>query len=220
MNRPRFRIIGATWALSGVALHESHADTATVTDHPVEQGGGVTDFVRDEVGALEVLVAFAGLRSSRPLISRPFSRPQYPPPALSAGAVTTGLIAAVGNKAVPSSLRVIAPDPDDDPFLTAYQRLLATKTAGEQVDVVTGIRYYPGVVITGIRVERTGEPGEEISLSFRPVRSVAFQSIDLPAPVVEPQLARPTGLGTQSPGPAGSKPKGVDDRGLNIKGGK
>lgn len=143
-------------------VSESHTSTATVTDHPVEDGVDLTDHIRRSHDELRI----TGVVSDLPLpaVEGQFDNPQ---PA------NTGGSASPGERAT-----------------SAYQWLRETKDQGKLLLITTTLRDYKNMVITSIGVTRDSKSSRVVNAEIQ-LREVLIASTEQgPAPVpAEPKKA-------------------------------
>lgn len=168
--------------IPNVVIDESHTDSMSITEHPVETGAPISDhaFVRPA----EVKVS-CGWSPSAPALPG-FLGTVLP--------ITQGMVAGF------ESLFNGAPD-----FLqSVYQRLLALQESREPFTLMTGKRQYENMLIEslGVTTDRTTEYVLMVTITFRQVIIVrtTTTSVADQAQQASPESTAPTReAGTQTP---------------------
>lgn len=130
---------------------ETHLDEVEVTDHPVEIGVNISDHMRVK----PAMITLDGLVSNTPL------------PA--AGAPTTPMQAEDG---VTYSTRSASQPARAG---SAYQQLLALKTGGQLVTVVTALRSYDQMALVSLSVPRDAKTGNVLRFTAQ-LKEIRFAS--------------------------------------------
>lgn len=205
---------GQTVSITGdISNNESHEGTATITDHPVEEGVNVADHVRVEPETLSVEFYI----SDKPIISNPgvaeefnydsvkLNLPEKPggAPIFTPGGLTQTVVGAIGDLfgSSPDSATVLRSAEDFKPrTLEAWQKLKDAKDNARLITVTTFLDTYENMVLARIAAPRTAADGSGITLQvdLRRLRIVKSETVAAPEPAeVRGQLAQ--ALGSKSP---------------------
>lgn len=174
---------------------EAAEHTATVTEHPVEQGANVADHVRDglDTVTLEVLVSntptqdinglYGGSIESVTLNVPKFDRPT---PLTPGGLMGAGIDAVKGllNPQDPWKAQVLTFSSKFNAVKDVMAMLDDWKKSGLVGSVITGWKLYPSVVITRVAPARQASTGDAatFSLEFKEIRVVESKLITAPVP--------------------------------------
>jgi len=136
------------------SVSETHSDEATVTEHPVEEGTNISDHIRKGPASLEL----NGIVTNTPIVYL-------------------------------ASLQAISPldgdlAPVQDRAELAYAELQQIMKDGRTVEVVTSLRTYQNMALTGMSVTRDATTGQVLncSLSLREITVAVTQTVKAPAP--------------------------------------
>ena len=201
--------MGAYILFDGGAIHfdvvrnETVTMSASVTEHPVEQGADIADHIRDELMKirLEVFVANeptddvnglgATTQTFTAKVNHSASTPAVNPVLGVLGAIANPLAAltnALGMGPQPpvdfpvsGQSWVGAVPPGFDFVKDMVTQLELLKSTPTLVDVATHARYCPSMAITSIESQPHGS-GAFISIDMKAIRIVASNSVDAPAP--------------------------------------
>ena len=135
-------------------LSERHSDEAEITEHPVELGANVSDHIRKLPASIEL----NGMVTNTPIVFLASLFAESP--------VITDFLS--------KSDRVEA----------AYAELQRIMDDGELVDVVTSLRTYDNMAITGLIVDRDKETGNVLNcvVSLKELIIATTLAVDLPTP--------------------------------------
>lgn len=203
-----------TWAggdvYFDVTLSETHTTNALVTEHPVEKGANVTDFVRKNLDkiAFEVFVSNSpinerlytgGSFTTKKLEVATYTRPFIPTPGaiLSAG---VDALKSLFSEAQPSNASVLIFDSPEDNVLKTKQKLTDILENATLVSVVTPHWFYQNMLLDEFTMPRSPETGTgaKFSLSFRQLRVVESLKVSSPEPV-EKRGTPPASKGQKGP---------------------
>ncbi len=137
------------------SLEETHTSASEVTEHPVEEGTNISDHIRPLPDTLEI----NGIVTNHPLFLLP---------------------------------SVTAPSPiqgdnqsQSDRVKAAYDKLQELQKAGELVKVITSLREYDRMAITGFSVIRNAANGNVLNatISLREIFTAQVETTEAPVPV-------------------------------------
>lgn len=191
------------------SVHETHAATSTVTDHPVERGSNVADHIRPDPDQLTIEGHISNTPHFLPAdhvggITVEHKTVQGAQRTLrdeSSGAFGTGLGARIG---LPTGVlgqfpsgrvdngTVVGFSGVFDRVTECYKELLRIRDDGQLVRVITTLRTYENMAMTSLEVQRDVSTGKSLALSlaFKNVRFGATKNEPLPK---RPVKAKPKG---------------------------
>lgn len=143
------------------SLSESHSMSATVTEHPVEEGADIAYHIRRQPDAITI----SGIVSDTPLVF--LASAQAPSP------IVDDLTRA--------------PDRVD----LAYAELQRLMNDGELVDVVTSLRTYENMALTSLSVTRDVSNGNVLNATMSLRQVVVAESEKIAAPEPKTQANAP-----------------------------
>lgn len=198
MAKCKLLIIPAT--LDSVAfdatIQESHASTATIPTHPVEQGADIADHVRvglDQFTAEAFVtntpidvpdtqmdgvtggVSGMDLDVPAPPLSLPIAIP---------GAGAIGAALGIKNPAPQQRANVLNFSGDFDRVTAVYTALQAIVEAAELCEIATGLRYYSNMVISQLTAPRNAESGGGVTFSFQATQIRIVETKTVAAPKI------------------------------------
>jgi hypothetical protein len=137
------------------SVSEQHTDEAEISEHPIEDGGVISDHIVDLPSGL----VLNGLVTNTPIV----------------------WLASLNAK---SPIEGDSSNPKDR-VQTAYDELRRVKREGERVTVVTSLRVYPNMAIKNISVVRNTQTGNilDSTITLRQLDIVKTLSADLPEPL-------------------------------------
>ncbi len=137
------------------SIEETHSSASEVTEHPVEEGPNISDHIRRLPDTIEI----NGLVTNHPL---------YLLPSLFAPSPIQG-----DNRRQSDRVKV------------AYDKLEEIHKAGELISVVTSLREYDNMAITGFTVIRNAQNGNVLNatISLQEVLTVKVEAPSEPLPV-------------------------------------
>ena len=137
------------------SVEETHTSASEVTEHPVEEGTNISDHIRPLPDTLEI----NGIVTNHPLFLLP-------------------------------SLRAPSPIQGDnqsqsDRVKAAYDKLQELQKSGELVRVITSLREYERMAITGFSVIRNAPNGNVLNatISLREIFTAQVETTEAPVPV-------------------------------------
>ncbi len=169
------------------SVSETHSGDATVTDHPVEEGGDITDHVRRSPESIQI----NGIVSNHPIIA----------------AVDDELNA---QPSVPDG------DPSSRAE-DAYDFLRKGKDAGTVWGLSTTLRDYSNMVITALSVVRDKDTGNivDVNLTAREIIIAQTETVDVPEPE-QPERKKKQKLGKKNK-PATSPATETKTKSLGVR---
>lgn len=209
----------STFVYFDAVISEQAEHTATVTEHPIEQGANVADHVKDGLDGLtlEVMVSntptqdtndqYGGTIESVELSVPKYERPISPTPG---SLMNAGIDAVKGllNPPQPYKAQVLKFSSKFNAVKDMLTMLDDWKKSGIVGSVVTGWKLYPSVVITKVspsRNQSTGD-GAQFSIEFKEIRIVESRAVTAPVPteargqIKKPKGRQPTSF-VRDPGP-------------------
>jgi hypothetical protein len=172
--------------------------TASVTEHPVEDGANVADHIRDNLDeiTLEVMISNTPVRDLNNLYDGQvaglelkvprFAKPIAPTP----GSLMTAGLNALGNLLNPDEAvkAVVLQFPEKFNHVQyVLSTLLDWKKQGVIGKVITPHRTYPSMAITRVSMTRNGATGDgaPITIDLKEVRLVESKLVTAPIPTEE-----------------------------------
>lgn len=137
------------------SLEETHTSASEVTEHPVEEGANISDHIRPLPDTLEI----NGVVTNHPLFLLP---------SISAPSPIQG-----DNQS------------QSDRVKAAYDKLQEIQKAGELVKVITSLREYDNMAITGFAVIRNAANGNVLNatISLTEIITAKVETTEAPVPV-------------------------------------
>ena len=137
------------------SIEETHTSASEVTEHPVEEGTNISDHIRPLPDTLEI----NGIVTNHPLFLLPSIRAPSP----------------IQGDNQSQSDRVKA----------AYDKLQELQKSGELVRVITSLREYERMAITGFSVIRNAPNGNVLNatISLREIFTAQVETTEAPVPV-------------------------------------
>lgn len=195
---------GQTYSVAlDATLRQAHESTNTVTEHPVETGGNMSDHIRPDLDTL----AIDGVISNTPV---------YLPPDHTDGArevdvevegVASGVripLPAVGSLVgtipiSPTPKGVVRGfDPEFDRISACYAALLKLRNEGVLCRVITHLRIYESMAIRRLGVTLEPETGHALPLSMEFVQIRIGSTEEVPVPEI-PRARKDKGTTTPTP---------------------
>lgn len=203
---------GQTYTLTlDASIREVHTSSSTVTDHPVETGSNIADHIRpdpdaltmeavisnsphflpvDHAGAIALVekqVQGAQITAGRAVNSVP----------LAGGAVglvssfapiPTGVLGKIGLSKYDTAV-VQGFSAEFDRVTECYKELLRIRAEGQLVRILTTLRAYDNMAMTGLEVTREAASGNalQLSLAFKNVRFGETKNEPVPKIPVKPK---------------------------------
>jgi len=170
------------------SISENHEDEADITNHPIEDGGEITDHIRK----LPITFSLNGRVTNTPLV--------YLASQFAKSPVTTDNVKA------------------DDRVAAAYDKLQEIQKTGELVTVVTSLRTYESMAIKNISVVRNAETGNvlDCTLVMQEVLIVKTLVTALPTPVTKANnKAKDKGKKDKKPASEDKKSKSILSKGVD-----
>lgn len=167
------------------SLEETHSSASEVTEHPVEEGTNISDHIRRLPETLEI----NGIVTNHPL----FLLPSFDAPSPIQG----------DNRR------------QSDRVKAAYDKLKEIHDSGELVDVVTSLREYTNMAITGFTTLRNASNGNVLNttISMREIITAIVETVDAPVPVTK---TVDQGKKTTKPADAAVSDKVTDSAAIGI----
>lgn len=142
--------------LPHITIDERHLDSMSITEHPVEQGAGISDHAYKNPA--ELVVRYGWSKSG--------------------GSIAPGTSILT----IPSNITIIPTFSDPNVLNVVYDRLLKLQEASQLVNVVTGKRSYFNMLIAAIQVDtdRRSENVLDIRIVFRQIVIAKTQIATVP----------------------------------------
>lgn len=150
------------------SVEETHTKTNELTDFPVDSGVNITDHIRQTPDAVEI----TGIVSDTPIVFLASTQARSP---------------------IEDEITITR-----DRVKLAYDKLQEIMNTGALVTVVTTLRTYDNMALTGLSVTRNAATGRVLNaaLSLREVLFAFAETVEAPDPV-EPQNKKPAKRGRQ-----------------------
>jgi hypothetical protein len=175
------------------SIEEHHKQSSDVTEHPVEIGPNVSDFVRPQPFALEI----QGVISNTPIVLPPASEmdgSRIVPVSVDGPPHTVGntlgrplpgfnFIAGQRVTSIPQrKAATIGFDPEFDRATKVYNLVMGLVTEGVLLTVVTAIATWENMVLQSADITRNAQVGDalDLNLSLRQVRLAEVDTVEVP----------------------------------------
>lgn len=137
------------------SIEETHTLASEVTEHPVEEGASISDHIRRLPKSIEI----SGLITNHPLFLLPSINAPSP--------LTTDTAAQA------------------DRVKAAYDEFERAHDSGALVNVITSLREYENMAITGISIIRNSANGNVLNATFslRELITAKTETVEAPVPV-------------------------------------
>lgn len=154
-------------------VRDSHESTATVTEHPVEQGANISDHVRPDLDrvVLEAIVS-----------NTPITQPVSQADGATGAPGDVDLINRDGDTI--GAARVLLFDGEFDRVRSVYDELRRLKDTGTVVDIITSLREYDSMIIRAVNPQRDASSGSllRIQIEATQIRIVESEIVEAPVP--------------------------------------
>lgn len=154
-------------------VREDHVSTATITEHPIEEGASVSDHVRDDLDSIEMQIVVS---------NTPIDVPSDHADGVAGSQQSVELRASDGSD-LGSALALVF-DGTLARVRSVYEELLDLKERGQQLTVMTSLREYEDMVVKKVTPTRDAATGNSLvaSVEFKQVSIVSSEIVDAPEP--------------------------------------
>lgn len=196
---------GQTYTLTlDATVHEVHTSTSTVTDHPVERGANVADHIRPDPDQLTmeawisntphflpvdhmggVILEDREIRGAQVSIADSVNRVPFASGGVGVVAgfvpIPTGVLGQLGTSTYQTAIATGFTG-EFDRVTACYKELLNIRSEGRLVRILTTLRAYDNMAMTGLEVTREARSGNalQLSLAFKNVRFGATRNEPVP----------------------------------------
>lgn len=203
-----------------VVTSETHASTLRLTENPIESGAAVADHAvlePKEITLNGVMVGYEQPDFTNRLLGGRLAGMKSLPLPLNVRGITAqaesmaNRYLSLAKTAVEDAPRVLAPflpdyarsvaDTSDtlDRVGKAYNALLGLQKSGETVNVQTGVRLYPNMMLINIGITQIYDGSAEFTLTLREIFIVASQTAQGLHPDLKKSSQKKTQLGKTQP---------------------
>lgn len=156
--------------LFDATVRDSHESSATITEHPVDEGANISDHIRPDLDQVTLQVVV----SNTPIVS---------PIDHNDGVVGTQQQVELGSGAM-ASANVLVFDGAVTRVRSVYEALLDLKNSGTLVNVLTSLREYESMGIKRISPIREAKSGNSLvaTVEFKQIRVVSSEIVPSPEP--------------------------------------
>lgn len=154
-------------------VRDTHESTATVTEHPVEQGANISDHVRADLDSI-VLEAIVS--------NFPITQPPTQADGASSSVSDVDLTDRDGNEI--GKARVLVFDGEFDRVRSVYDELRRLKDTGTIIGIITSLREYDSMILRAINPSRDVASGNMLTVKVEAtqIRIVESEIVDAPVP--------------------------------------
>ena len=137
-------------------IRDTHESSATVTEHPVEEGANISDHIRKDLDrlTLEIVVSNTPIRVPKTLLSGISGRVQ----AVDITDPNSGVVLATAN--------LLKFDGELDRVRTVYEEVLRLMNSGTLLSVFTSLRDYENMVIRRAAPVRVAASGNALVMTI------------------------------------------------------
>ncbi len=194
-------------------VREAHLSSTTVTEHPVEKGGNISDHARPELDRITVDVMVTNTpivvpKTNMQGVTGGVSPVDLVVPArtqLPIGIPGVGaLLASTGalDKTEVLTAQVLQFDGQFDRVRNVYEEVRTLAESVTRVSLFTSLREYDDMVLTNLSANRTAAEGDAMTFTFD-ARKVRFAELKrVPAPATKTKATQKKSLGAKAPVPA------------------
>jgi hypothetical protein len=190
-------------------VRQVHRASATITEHPVEEGSNISDHIRPDLDAIRVEAVITNTPIVQPGSNMDGVTSEVAPIELDVPSPPTrfnvsGLLNAAVQAFSPkvNKAEVLQFSGPFDRIRSVYESFLSMRDNGTVVRVLTTLREYESMVIQSVEVPKD-DPSDSINLNIeaRQIRIVQTDTVQAPEPT-QPRGRRQVSAGNQTPGDA------------------
>lgn len=154
-------------------VRDSHIASATITEHPVEDGVAISDHIRPDLDRVTLQVVVS---------NTPISSPTDHADGVTGRQTSVELTGVDGETA--ARALVLAFDGTLTRVRSVYEELLRLMSSGTLVNVITSLREYEGMAIANVSPVREAASGNALvaGVEFKQVRIVESEIVAAPEP--------------------------------------